>query len=88
MIVIELSVRVQRFMGKIDLHIRNRIKSRLKNLSDNPIPSDAKFIGREEGSMIFRYRIGGYRCLYKYFSKRGIVLIVKIDKRSRVYDKS
>jgi len=55
----------------------------LKRLADNPIPSDAKFLGRHKGEKVFRYRIGDYRALYKV--KEKVVLIVKIDKRSRVY---
>ena len=83
--IIELSIRVQKFLDKLDLHIRERIDKRLKNLKTNPIPSDAKFIGRDGGAMIFRYRIGHYRSLYKYFEKNKVILITKIDKRSRVY---
>ena len=85
--VIELSLRSQKFLDKLDLHIRKRIEERLKNLKTNPIPSDSKFIGRDGGAMIFRYRIGNYRSLYKYFTKEKIVLIMKIDKRSRVYER-
>ena len=85
--VIELSVRAQRFLKKVDSHIRERIKSRLRKLEDVAVPRDAKFIGRDEGAMLFRYRIGEYRCLYKYFEKERIVLILKIDKRSRAYDR-
>ena len=83
---IELSVRAQKFLNKLDLHIRERIENRLKNLKTNPVPNDAKFIGRDGGAMIFRYRIGRYRSLYKYFENDNIVLIVKIDKRSKVYN--
>ena len=52
-----------------------------------PVPSDAKFIGREEGDKIFRYRIGDYRALYKIKEQEKVILITKIDKRPRVYDK-
>ena len=73
-------------MNKLDNHINERIKNRLKKLADDPIPSDSKFIGRENNEMIFRYRIGDYRTLYKVKHAEKIVLITKIDKRPRVYD--
>ena len=83
--VVELSFGVQKFLNKLDLHIKERIEKRLRNLKVNPIPSDTKFIGRDDGAMVFRYRIGDYRSLYKYFENKKIVLIMKIDKRSKVY---
>lgn len=58
----------------------------MKKLAENPVPSDAKFMGREEGEKIFRYRIGNYRALYKIKEQEKIVLITKIDKRPRVYE--
>ena len=73
-------------MDKLDRHIRERIETRLKNLSQTPIPSDAKFIVRDnDGDKIFRYRIGDYRALYKVKEKEKIVLVTKIDKRPRIY---
>ena len=51
------------------------------------VPSDAKPIEKDKkGDIIFRYRIGDYRILYKIKKKDKIILIAKIDKRSRIYD--
>ncbi len=49
------------------------------------MPSDSKFIGRENGEKIFRYRIGDYRALYKVNENAKTALIAKIDKRPRIY---
>ncbi len=84
---VELSVNAQDFLNKLDGHIREQIENRLRRLKENPIPSDAKFIGRDNGEMLFRYRIGKYRALYKVKEKDKIVLVTKIDKRPKVYDK-
>ena len=73
-------------MDKLDKHLSERIEARLKKLSENPVPSDAKFITREDEDKVFRYRIGDYRALYKLKDKEKVVLIAKIDKRQRVYD--
>ncbi|MEE9615042.1 MAG: type II toxin-antitoxin system RelE/ParE family toxin [Thermodesulfobacteriota bacterium] len=82
------SQKVERFLGKLDGHIKTRIEERLKRLGKDPVPTDAKFIGRDnEGNKIFRYRAGGYRILYKVKIKEKIVLIAKIGKRPNVYAK-
>jgi len=57
----------------------------LKKLKEDPIPSDAKFIGRDNNEKIFRYRIGDYRALYKVKDVEKIILITKVDKRPRIY---
>lgn len=62
-----------------------RIKDKLKNLAENSVPSDAKFIARIEGDKVFRLRIGDYRALYKLKESDKVVLIAKIDKRPGVY---
>ena len=85
---LELSQKAQKFLEKLDSHIRTRIEDRLRNLKDIPVPSDAKYIGRDDaGDKIFRYRIGDYRALYKVKDREKIVLVAKIDKRPRVYDR-
>ena len=87
MYVVHTSQKADQFLKKLDQHIKNRIEERLKKLGDNPVPSDAKFIGRDEqNEKIFRYRIGDFRALYKIKDVEKIVLVAKIDKRPRVYD--
>ena len=86
MYFIDLSQRAQKFLDKLDYHIKERIEKTLKRLENNPVPSDAKFIGREGGEKIFRYRIGDYRALYSIIENKKIVLVIKIDKRPRFYD--
>jgi len=87
MFSVNFSDKVKRFLNKLDKHIAFRIVDRLENLKENPVPSDAVFIGREGGDKVFRYRIGDYRALYKLKDSEKIVLVTKIDKRPRVYDR-
>ena len=82
---VHLSRRSSKFIDKLDKDIRDRIINRLKNLADDPFPSDSKFITRLEGDKVFRYRVGDYRALYKIKEGGNIVLVTKIDKRPRVY---
>ena len=87
MYAVEASQRVQKFLDKLDQHLRERIEERLKKLGEIHIPSDAKFISRdEEGNKIFRYRIRDYRALYLVKDGEDLILIVKVGKRSRIYD--
>ncbi len=86
MYFVELSTNAQEFLEKLDNDTKKRIEKRLKNLEDNPVPKDSKFITRESDEMIFRYRIGKFRVLYKVKEVRKIVLITKIDKRERIYN--
>ncbi len=88
MYVVEASQETQKFLNKLDNHIRERIVERLKKLGENPVPSDAKFISRGgDGTKFFRFRIGDYRALYSVKDTEKIILIARIDRRSRVYDR-
>ena len=82
---IELSQKASKFLDKLDKYLSERIKERLKILSENPVPSDAKFIAREDNDKVFRLRIGDYRALYKLKEKQKVILVAKVDKRPRVY---
>src|SRR3989344_8054431 len=86
MYFVELSVKAQNFLERLDKDSKERIEKRLKNLENNPIPSDTKFIGRDNNEMVFRYRIGKFRALYKVKEVQKIILVTKIDKRDKVYD--
>ena len=55
---VHTSQKTEQFLKKLDEHIRKRVEERLKRLAENPIPSDAKFIGRDDQhEKIFRYRM-------------------------------
>ncbi len=86
MFEVEYSSKAKKFLKSLDKHILIRILERIEKLKENSVPSDAKFIGREAGEKIFRYRIGEFRALYQLKESDKTVLIIKIDKRPRVYD--
>ncbi len=83
-----LSQDADRFLRKADKQVEERIRKTLKRKFINePVPSDAKFIGWHEGEKVFRIRIGDYRATYKVKYDRNLILISKIDKRPRIYDR-
>ena len=84
---VHLSRRCQKFLAKMEVRDKDRIIDKLKKLSENPHPSDSKFITRQEGDKVFRIRIGYFRALYIVIESREIVLVTKIDKRPRIYNR-
>lgn len=85
MYVVEESQRATKFLEKLDNHLRERIRNKLRNLGETPTPKGVKFIGRYKEDKIFRYRIGDYRALYKLKEQEKMILVTKIDKRPRIY---
>ena len=84
MFEIKLDRQPQDFLKKCDNVLFGRIKQKLNNLKENPVPSDAKrIIGYELPT--FRIRIGKYRALYRINHQENRIIIVKIDHRERVY---
>ena len=74
----------EKFLEKLDKHVSNRILNKIDDLlTKNPVPHDAKVIIGEHG--VFRIRIGDYRVLYRINYSEKRVIVLKIDKRSRVY---
>ena len=74
-----------KFLSKCENEIFNRILRKIEILKSNPVPHNAK---RVLGYKLpaFRVRIGKYRVLYRVNYDKNAVIIVKIDKRDRVYD--
>ena len=81
---IYLSSASQKFLRHTDKNTYNRILSKLKELSDDPFPPNAKrIIGRKE--KVFRVRVGNYRILYVVYLEKRSILISNIDKRPKIY---
>lgn len=83
MFQLEFSNEAGRFFKKCHPELRERILSKIRKLAEEPVPHDVKRIVGEE--RVFRIRIGDYRALYEIYWNDGKILIVAVDKRSRVY---
>jgi len=87
MFQVELGPHAAKFLSKLRPQPRARIEARLKRLRTEPVPSDAKFLGRDErNNRVFRYRIGDYRALYNIREEAGTIIVIIIDKRDHIYD--
>jgi mRNA interferase RelE/StbE len=77
-----LNKKIKKFIENIEE--RDRLKLRLQMLSENPISEDSKRI-KGKYRNLFRVRVGDFRMLYHIDHNSKEILVVKIDKRSRVY---
>ena len=83
MFEIEFENQPEKFLDKVDFKLKKRLIDKIEKLSENAVPCDARVvIGRKYKT--FRIRVGDYRILYLILNK-SVILIVKIEKRSRVY---
>ncbi|HLC32268.1 MAG TPA: type II toxin-antitoxin system RelE/ParE family toxin [Candidatus Nanoarchaeia archaeon] len=85
MFELRLAPPAQKFLDKAETIVYDRIIKKLKDLANEPFPSDCKrVVNRTEKT--FRVRIGGYRILYVVIHEKKEILIADIDKRPHAYD--
>ena len=85
MFEIYYSNQAEKFLKKADKILAKRLIKKVDELKSTPIIHDTKTIeGYEE--KLFRVRIGDYRILYEVDYKLNKIGIVKIDKRSKIYN--
>lgn len=85
MFEIKLDKQPEHFLSRCENELFNRILEKLETLKKDPVSHDAKrVLGCE--SPTFRMRIGKYRVLYRVNYEEKRVIVVKIDKRDKVYN--
>ena len=85
MFEIKLDKQAEHFLYKCENEIFELISEKLEALKQNPVPHDSKrVLGYELPT--FRIRIGKYRALYRVNYEEKRIIVVKIDKRDKVYD--
>ncbi len=82
----EFSTRASREIKKLDVQVKGRILERINRLEQNPFPQEVERVENFEGEKIFRVRVGDYRLLYVVRYNPSKLIVVKVDKRSRVYN--
>ena len=84
MLEVNYSSQTVKFLKKTDKVNTRRIVKKIENLKERPITHDSKaIIGTKEN--LFRIRIGDYRVLYEVDYREKLIGVIKIDKRSKVY---
>lgn len=85
MFEIKFDKQPKHFLSKCEDKLFERIGNKLEILKNNPVPHNAKKV-LAYVLPTFRIRIGKYGILYRVnYEEKGII-IVKIDKRGKVYD--
>ena len=74
-----------KFLKQQEKQIIKRIINKIEGtLSENSVPQNARRVqGKKD--LVFRIRIGDYRVLYRVSYQTTSIIIVKIDKRPKVY---
>ena len=80
---IEFGTKALKFLSKLEKVSKERVFKRIKELYEDPFPSDVKKLKGEKD--VYRIRIGDFRVLYRIIPEDDVILIFRVDKRSRVY---
>ena len=80
---VRLSKSADRELDSLGYAMKRRIISKLEELGEDPFPRGVVKLQGREG--VCRVRVGDYRILYEVFTSDGLLLVEKIDHRSRVY---
>jgi mRNA-degrading endonuclease RelE of RelBE toxin-antitoxin system len=63
-----------------------RIHKKIDKLEENPFPQEVERVEDFEGEKVFRVRVGDERILYIVRYNPNKLIVIKVDKRSKVYD--
>jgi len=74
-----------KFISALPQNYKNKFKEILEILKENPYAYPYKKIRGETN--LYRIRIGKYRIMYEINKKQNQIIILKVDKRERVYDR-
>ena len=80
---IEFGTKALKFLSKLKKDDKERVFKKIKELGENPFPTDVKKLKGEKD--VYRIRVGDFRVLYKLILEDDVILVFRIDKRSRVY---
>lgn len=83
----EFSSKTSKYIGKLDPITKKRIEEKVNKLEENPFPQEVERVEDFEGEKVFRVRIGNQRILYIVRYDQQKIIIIKVDKRPRVYKK-
>ncbi len=74
---------VDNFLNRLDVALAERIKSKMRELKDDPF----RFLEHFEGANYYKLRIGDYRALIDVDFKLKQLKVQVLDHRGKVYKK-
>jgi len=82
----EFSSKAAKYIKKLDAPTKKRVEDRINKLEENPFPQEVERVENFKGEKVFRVRVGYQRILYVVRYNPNNLIVVDVDKRSRVYD--
>ncbi len=79
---IELTGQASKELSKLEERLQTRVRLAIDILASNPRPPRAIKL---KDSDSYRVRVGSYRVLYKIFDRKLVVVVIRIEHRSRAY---
>ena len=83
----EFSNKSAKYINKLDQLMKGRIKKKIEKLEQNPFLQETERVENFMGEKVFRVRVGDQRILYIVRYNPNKIIVVNIDKRSRVYNR-
>ena len=77
-----LSKKAQKFLGKLEKDIRERILNSLEKLRFRPEAHLTKVVGDTS----YKFRVGDYRVIIDLEKDRLLILVIKIGHRKNIYN--
>jgi len=77
-----LHPKAERFLGKADTSVRDRVKQSLQELENSPERKGQRL----KHSQFWMARVGDYRAIYEIDDEKKTVIILFIGHRRDVYD--
>jgi len=82
---VQFAPKASKFIKKLNAQDNKRIKNKILRLQIEPFPPETTRVEEYKDEKVFRVRVGDYRILYSVYYDEKLILIIKIDKRGRVY---
>lgn len=83
----EFSSKAGKYIKKLDRLMNKRIRERIDRLEEDPFPKEVERVEGYKDEKVFRVRVGDQRILYIVRYNPNKLIIAKVDKRPRVYER-
>jgi len=78
---VEISPPAGKNLNHLPIQVCQRLEPDLLALGDNPYPEGVRKIQGTEGA--YRIRVGNYRIVYEVYREQEVVVILRVDRRSK-----
>jgi mRNA interferase RelE/StbE len=82
---IEFTKRALKSLRSFQPQVRQRVLEKIGELPSDPFPHGVLKVHGEQN--VYRLRVGDYRILYEVYKNGEVILIVKVEHRSTVYER-